>query len=87
LFNSLEEIRVALFTGIKVEIQSLFAFYNPDIDSKNVENSISKTNAFELWNAQLLNEKIRRQDNPLQADSISQEVYGTLEEWGVIVND
>ena len=82
MFKSLNTIKTEIFNGFIAKIQPLFPGYSPDINEKNVENALSNGNAPEVWNAGVLNEKIRRQDNPLTCNSITEQPYGTLEEWG-----
>lgn len=83
MFKSFANLTQEIFDEIVLVIQTFFSSYNPDFNKKTVEKAISESHAKELWNAGLLNEKIRRQNNPLTADSITKVPYGTLEEWGI----
>ncbi len=82
MFKSYATWTQEIFDAIVLAIRVYFPPYDPLFDIKSVERAFSDAHAKELWNAGILNEKIRRQNNPLQADSITKEPYGTLEEWG-----
>ncbi len=84
MFKSYSDWVREIFDDIVLVVQEFYPLFNPLFeDTKTVERGFAEAHAKELWNAGILNEKIRRQNNPLQADSITIQPYGTLEEWGV----
>lgn len=83
MFKSYSNIVSEIFSAFVAAIRVFFPTYDPDFGKKTPERGFAEGHGKELWNASLLNEKIRRQNNPLQADSDSDQSYGTLEQWGI----
>ncbi len=74
---------VDVFESLVVVVSQFYDNYAPDFITKSFERGFSEALGFELYNSSMRNIEIKRQDNPLQADSITAKDYGTLEMWGL----
>lgn len=84
MFKSKSEWVTDIFNAVVAAVQVEYPNYTPLISEKNINNAFSNAHSVELWDSGLQNENIRRQGNPLQADSINDVPYGNLEQWGLI---
>lgn len=84
MIRSFEQWKSSIFQSIVATIQAWFPDYLPILGDFNVETGFSSAHGKELHDFGIQNEYVRKQNNPLTADSIREREYGQLEQWGFI---